>query len=553
MINNPKISVCIPTYNREEYISQCIESVILQDYQNIEIIISDNYSTDKTADIIKGFLSDRRIRFYQNDSNLGMYRNTEIAMNYSTGDYIAFLSSDDYWNDKTYLSQAVDKINNLKDIVVFCGGKKVLNEQSKTLYDLSDDTDGLFDGSEIFLKGLDAWPPFEMGAMVIKANLLKRIMSDIEYHYHADDVYIFWRLCLQGKLYILRKPFLIFRNHDGNTCRWKSVDDFINRILCNAIVPIKTYEIAVKKNMFPKQILDKWLIKNIILFILASYLWGWDKFDILKNAYENVLVEKEFSLADFGIEALFNRLHKINVLENKIYYPEENIQIEEIIDFDNLDNGNYSAVRSHICIPYQCENKDIKDIANNDDALRKIIIDLLKNDMDQIGYIKYDAAIKTNLIKVGIKENSIRDFFDVFIYSKIYLYPPEEFQSLNFSTGGIGVLEQINGSMSKIFNVGSDNADIFCRGWIISGIDKISPDRIYAALSKDGQLKYIIEAKLQHRPDVAAMLALKSAENCGYYFVIPADAILSGEYNIITILIKGNDALVFDNNKKIIF
>ena len=43
---NPKISVCIPVYNREKYIAQCIESVPAQDYENIEIIISDNCSTD---------------------------------------------------------------------------------------------------------------------------------------------------------------------------------------------------------------------------------------------------------------------------------------------------------------------------------------------------------------------------------------------------------------------------------------------------------------------------------------------------------------------------
>ncbi len=54
-MNNPKISVCITVYNREEYIAQCIESVISQDYKNIEIIISDNCSTDRSVEIIKSF------------------------------------------------------------------------------------------------------------------------------------------------------------------------------------------------------------------------------------------------------------------------------------------------------------------------------------------------------------------------------------------------------------------------------------------------------------------------------------------------------------------
>ena len=76
MAANPKISVCIPVYNREKYIAQCIESVLAQDYKNIEIIISDNCSTDGTVDIINGYLKDKRIRFYRNETNIGMLSNS---------------------------------------------------------------------------------------------------------------------------------------------------------------------------------------------------------------------------------------------------------------------------------------------------------------------------------------------------------------------------------------------------------------------------------------------------------------------------------------------
>lgn len=519
MAANPKISVCITVYNREKYIAQCIESVLAQDYENIEIIISDNCSTDGTVEIIKGFLSDKRIKFCQNDFNLGMYRNTEIAMNYATGDYIAFLSSDDYWCDKTYLSQAADKICNFDNILAFCGGKKVLDEQSKTLQDLSDDTDAVFDGVEVFLKGLDAWPPFELGAMIIDTQLFKSILNNNKHHSPGDDVYLFWLLCLQGKLYVLRKPFLVFRNHDGNMCRWKSLDDFINRILCNAVVPIKAYEVGVKKNMFPKQVLDKWLVKNVLLFITGSYMWEWDKFNTLKNAYESILAERGFSIEDFGIDSLFSRLHEVNVFESKVYYCPQDIKIKKITNFGNDNNYSISA---------------------------------LKNGFELAGYLKYNASIRANLMKSGINENSINDFFDVFIYSKIYLFPPAELQSLNFSSGGIGAFEQINGNASKIINIGSDDADIFGRGWIVNS-DKTSFDKIYIALSINDQLKYFIEAIAQERRDIAAALAMESAKNCGYYFVIPKDNILTGQYDIITIAIKGNEAIVFYNNKKIIF
>lgn len=273
-------------------------------------------------------------------------------------------------------------------------------------------------------------------------------------------------------------------------------------------------------NMFPKQILDKWLIKNIILFMTGPYFWEWDKFNILKNAYENILAERGFSIEDFGIDSLFSRLHEVNIFENKVYYCPQDIKIEKITNFGN--DNNYS-------------------------------IPALKNGFELAGYLKYNASIRANLMKSGINENSINDFFDVFIYSKIYLFPPAELQSFNFSTGGIGAFEQINGNASKIINIGSDNVDIFGSGWIINNPDKMFNNKLYTVLSMNGQLKYFIKAVPQERSDVAAYFGSNALKNCGYYFVIPKDVILSGEYDIITISINGNDALFFGNDKKVIF
>ena len=279
MISNPKISVCIPVYNREKYIAQCIESVLAQDYKNIEIIISDNCSIDGTVDIINGYLKDKRIRFYRNETNIGMQGNAEKLIGYTAGDWLVFLSSDDFWIDPSFLSQAVDRINKHKDLSIFCGGKMVLNENNNTIQDFSDDFDAVSDGPEFFLKGLESWSALEVGAMVIRTSLFKKIRH---IDTPGDDVFIFWQLCFLGKIYVLRKPFLMFRNHDSNTCRWKSLDDFIQRILSNALVPIRMYEIAIKNDLFLKIILDKWLIRNLFLFITGSGCINPENFGIIK-------------------------------------------------------------------------------------------------------------------------------------------------------------------------------------------------------------------------------------------------------------------------------
>jgi len=90
----PKISVCIPVYNRSRYIASTIRSVLNQEFVDYEIIISDNASTDDTIEIVKSF-DDSRIYLHRNQKNIGMYPNFNRCINLARGDYIKFLLSDD--------------------------------------------------------------------------------------------------------------------------------------------------------------------------------------------------------------------------------------------------------------------------------------------------------------------------------------------------------------------------------------------------------------------------------------------------------------------------
>jgi len=92
-----KVSVCIPVYNGERFIGEAIDSVLKQDYDDIEIIVNDNASTDKTIDIVRSYilLQPDKIRLYENESNIGMANNWNKVINKSTGDYFILLSADD--------------------------------------------------------------------------------------------------------------------------------------------------------------------------------------------------------------------------------------------------------------------------------------------------------------------------------------------------------------------------------------------------------------------------------------------------------------------------
>ena len=91
--NNPLLSVIMPTYNNGKYINQAIESIYAQKYNNMEIIIIDDGSTDNTKEIVTKYNEIKY--FYIEHKGISFARNT--ALEKSKGEYIAFCDSDDYW------------------------------------------------------------------------------------------------------------------------------------------------------------------------------------------------------------------------------------------------------------------------------------------------------------------------------------------------------------------------------------------------------------------------------------------------------------------------
>jgi len=95
------VSIVTPAYNAHRFIGECIESVIAQSYQNWELIIIDDGSTDETVDIIQQYVNrDYRIILFSNEINIGASKSRNIAIKEAKGDYIAFLDSDDIWLPK---------------------------------------------------------------------------------------------------------------------------------------------------------------------------------------------------------------------------------------------------------------------------------------------------------------------------------------------------------------------------------------------------------------------------------------------------------------------
>lgn len=94
---NDLVSIIMPSYNTAGYISETIESVIKQTYANWELIIVDDCSTDNTDEVVKPFLTDKRIKYLKNEKNSGAAVSRNYALREAKGKWIAFLDSDDLW------------------------------------------------------------------------------------------------------------------------------------------------------------------------------------------------------------------------------------------------------------------------------------------------------------------------------------------------------------------------------------------------------------------------------------------------------------------------
>ena len=93
---SPIVSILTTVYNREKYIAACIDSVLASSYQDWELIIVDDVSTDTSVAIAKSYeKKDARIKVYVNDKNLGDYPNRNKAASYAKGTYIKYLDADD--------------------------------------------------------------------------------------------------------------------------------------------------------------------------------------------------------------------------------------------------------------------------------------------------------------------------------------------------------------------------------------------------------------------------------------------------------------------------
>ena len=143
------LSIIVPAYNVENYLKKCIDSLLIQNIDDYEIIILNDCSTDATLEVAKSF-NDKKIRVIDKKTNTGLSDTRNIGIEYASGEYIMFVDSDDSISENC-LREIADFISIEKTDIVYLKYNLVKNGYSKKIEHFSSDSNKVYEASE-FLK-----------------------------------------------------------------------------------------------------------------------------------------------------------------------------------------------------------------------------------------------------------------------------------------------------------------------------------------------------------------------------------------------------------------
>lgn len=203
---NELVSIITPSYNTASFIGQTIESVLSQTYQNWEMIIVDDCSSDDTDEIVREYLFDERIKYIKNDSNSGAAISRNRALREARGKWIAFLDSDDLWDS-----------NKLEEQIYFMESKRI--HFSYTNYEEIDEngqsTEILVSGPKILTsKRMENYCYPGCLTVMYDASLIDLIqISDIKKN---NDYAIWLKISKNYDCHLLNKNLAKYRRRSGS-------------------------------------------------------------------------------------------------------------------------------------------------------------------------------------------------------------------------------------------------------------------------------------------------------------------------------------------------
>lgn len=221
----PLVSVIMPAYNAEKFISKAIRSILDQTYGNFELIIVDDCSTDRTMDIVRTF-DDSRIKIYHNDHNRGIAYSRNYALEMSKGKYIAIMDDDD-----------ISFANRLQDQVVFLEENEEFGVVGGKVQNIDKDDNIIYEPADVLKNPLFIKVNFLFKCIFHNSEMMFRRQLIDEYNIrYRDNCYgmedfCFWIECSKKvKMTNLDNLMLKHRYHEATETSRVKREEYPQRI-----------------------------------------------------------------------------------------------------------------------------------------------------------------------------------------------------------------------------------------------------------------------------------------------------------------------------------
>lgn len=215
----PLVSIVIPTYNQPEYIIRAVESALMQDYQNLEVIVSDDSLNDATEILLSSFIASYKIKYFHNIPHLGRQENYRKCLyQFAQGEWVLNLDGDDYLTEKQFISIAIEEIKSKKNIVFIQAGGIVLHEDGTEIERRMPKCVGI---SRI-VSGKRYLMEFALKRRFLHLTTLynAKIAKNIEFYRFSQlstDLESFMRLVLYGDVILLNMNAGVWFQHQNNS------------------------------------------------------------------------------------------------------------------------------------------------------------------------------------------------------------------------------------------------------------------------------------------------------------------------------------------------
>ena len=229
---NEKVDILLATYNGEKFLKEQIESLLNQTYTNIQIIISDDCSTDGTRAILKDYENNNKITIYYQENNLGYVKNFEFLLKKVESNLYMLCDQDDFWKQEK-VEKTVEKMQKENVDLVF-GDLEVVDENLNLLYPSYNKYMHLAHKIEKYCKDYRLQYLYNCMTgctMMSKKKFLDKILPlPINSKYMIHDYWIGLIVSLNGKVGYLDKPYILYRQHGKNQVGTKKASQTANHL-----------------------------------------------------------------------------------------------------------------------------------------------------------------------------------------------------------------------------------------------------------------------------------------------------------------------------------